>query len=278
MSLNDSYSATQGMRVYMYDTRNAPRVGEKSVVDAPLPQPYRRARSMYGTPWDHRTSLKTRSVIKANAALTQWTITDANLSRDNNWLCYSSITPYLHLVKTGEGGALEGGDADQQVLDITNGRGSMSRFGVWSVRFDNAGRELVAGANDGQMFVYDIETHRTILRVNAHHDDVNAVAFADTASSNLLLSGSDDTFVKVWDRRSLSGQRASGTLVGHTEGVTFVAPKGDGRYCLSNGKDQGAKLWDLRMMVSNEDYDRLRLDHHDYSIRACLTKSNDMPS
>ena len=98
---------------------------------------------------------------------------------------------------------------------------------VWSVRFSTDAKELVAGANDGQMFVFDLETQRTILRVNAHTDDVNAVAFADTSSSNLLLSGSDDSFIKVWDRRSLSGQRASGTLVGHTEGITFVEPKGD---------------------------------------------------
>lgn len=125
---------------------------------------------------------------------------------------------------------------------------------------------MVAGANDGQIFVFDIETNRTILRVNAHRDDVNAVAFADSSSSNLLLSGSDDSFVKVWDRRSMSGERASGTLVGHTQGVTYVAPKGDGRYCLSNGKDQGMKLWDLRMMMNGESFDKFKLDQVDYGI------------
>jgi DDB1- and CUL4-associated factor 11 len=119
------------------------------------------------------------------------------------------------------------------------------------------------------MFVYDLGSQRTILRVDAHSDDVNAVAFADSSSSNLLLSGSDDSFIKVWDRRSLSGQRASGTLVGHTEGITFVAPKGDGRYCLSNGKDQATKLWDLRMMVTNEDFDKKRLNRLDFGIREC---------
>lgn len=73
-------------------------------------------------------------------------------------------------------------------------------------------------------------------------------------------------FVKVWDRRSLSGERASGTLVGHTEGITFVAPKGDGRYCLSNGKDQAMKLWDLRNMVSDESFDKLKLHQVEYGI------------
>jgi WD repeat-containing protein 23 len=77
---------------------------------------------------------------------------------------------------------------------------------------------------------------------------VNAVCFADD-SHNVLISGSDDTFLKVWDRRSLrSHSRPSGVFIGHTEGVTYVSSKGDGRYCLSNGKDQKMKMWDLRSM------------------------------
>ena len=85
------------------------------------------------------------------------------------------------------------------------------------------------------------------------------------ASSNILVSGSDDNYLKVWDRRSLgdSGRftRPSGVLVGHTEGVTYVAPKGDGRFVCSNGKDQTCKLWDLRQMYSADAFDKLdRLD------------------
>ena len=45
-----------------------------------------------------------------------------------------------------------------------------------------------------------------------------------------------------------------------------MAPKGDGRYCISNGKDQALKLWDLRKMVSDESFDKLRLDKVDYGI------------
>ena len=41
--------------------------------------------------------------------------------------------------------------------------------------------------------------------------------------------------------------------MGHTEGLTYVDSKGDGRYVLSNGKDQTMKLWDLRKMVSTSD-------------------------
>lgn len=85
-TLLNSYSASQAMRVYIYDTRNAPRTGNKSVLEASTPT---RGNSMYSTPWQHRTSMKTIKVVKANRALCQWTITDATLSADNQFLCYS---------------------------------------------------------------------------------------------------------------------------------------------------------------------------------------------
>jgi len=74
----------------------------------------------------------------------------------------------------------------------------------------------------------------------------------------------------VWcairDRRSLgSSPHPAGVLVGHTEGLTYVASKGDGRYVISNGKDQTLKLWDLRKMVSFPEWKEIRED--DYGIR-----------
>jgi WD repeat-containing protein 23 len=43
--------------------------------------------------------------------------------------------------------------------------------------------------------------------------------------------------------------KASGYLSGHHGGLTSLEARGDGRYILSNSKDQTAKLWDIRMMV-----------------------------
>lgn len=37
--------------------------------------------------------------------------------------------------------------------------------------------------------------------------------------------------------------------MGHTEGLTHVASRGDGRYLCTNGKDQLLKLWDTRRMT-----------------------------
>ncbi|CDU23320.1 uncharacterized protein SPSC_01949 [Sporisorium scitamineum] len=255
------YTCTQDFRVHMYDTTVA---GPKTVQvhdDGP-----RRVRdswffSSMGT--TQYTSLNMTKSIQGRQG--NWTITDANLSPDNQWMIYSSITPFVHLVPTKQNFDTGGRTpSDNQVmLDFSNTGDDDT--GIWSIRFSGDSREIVAGAHFGDIYVYDIEARRRVLRVEGHSDDVNAVAFADAASSNVLISGSDDSFVKVWDRRSLSGGKPAGVLMGHTEGITYVSPKGDGRYCISNGKDQSCRLWDLRMMHSSSKYDSMT--HLDYGLR-----------
>jgi DDB1- and CUL4-associated factor 11 len=77
---------------------------------------------------------------------------------------------------------------------------------------------------------------------------------------------------KSRDRRSLGqSPKPSGVLVGHTEGITYVSAKGDGRYVISNGKDQSLRLWDLRKMCSSDDFDaisRLDVGIYNYDYRS----------
>jgi len=63
--------------------------------------------------------------------------------------------------------------------------------------------------------------------------------------------------------------------MGHTEGVTYVSAKGDGRYIISNGKDQALRLWDLRKMRSSQDFERVRSSNygvHGFDYRFVLTR------
>lgn len=108
------------------------------------------------------------------------------------------------------------------------------------------------------MVVYDIETKQPVLSLrDRHQHHVNAVCYGDTSSPHLLYSGSDDATLRVWDRRSMADGREAGAFMGHTEGLTYVDSKGDGRYVISNGKDQTMKLWDLRKMMTTADFDRI---------------------
>lgn len=43
-----------------------------------------------------------------------------------------------------------------------------------------------------------------------------------------------------------------------------MSPKGDGRYIISNGKDQALRLWDLRRMRSSDEFDKI--GHNEYHI------------
>lgn len=79
------------------------------------------------------------------------------------------------------------------------------------------------------------------------------------------------------DRRFLgSSNKPSGVLIGHTEGITNVSAKGDGRYLISNGKDQALRLWDLRKMRSSAEYDKVKDDYYgipnfDYRCVLCVS-------
>jgi WD repeat-containing protein 23 len=50
--------------------------------------------------------------------------------------------------------------------------------------------------------------------------------------------------------------------MGYTEGITYVSTKGDGRYIISNGKDQKLRLWDLHKMRSNQDLEEVENNYY----------------
>ncbi|KIN07661.1 hypothetical protein OIDMADRAFT_108451 [Oidiodendron maius Zn] len=189
-----------------------------------------------------------------------WTLTDASLSPDNRYLAYTSIRSTVCLAPTDPNDL--GDPYNLDLSDMGNGRQRTmafrtrhgNTFAIWSIRFSGDGRELVAGAEGGAIVVYDIESRRTLHRISGHEKDVNAVCFADSSSPHILYSGSDDATIKVWDTRSMGDSREAGAFVGHIEGLTYIDSKGDGRYILSNGKEQSMKLWDLRMVMSPREF------------------------
>ncbi|CAG7918269.1 unnamed protein product [Penicillium olsonii] len=187
----------------------------------------------------------------------QWTITDATLSPDNRFLVYSSIRSQAYMAPTDPED-----DSDPTALDFSTIPGQQRRgsshFGIWSLRFSGDGREVVAGTSEDSVIVYDLETKQPVLCLRDRHGHhVNAVCYGDTSSPHILYSGSDDTTLRVWDRRSMGDGREAGVFMGHTEGLTYVDSKGDGRYVLSNSKDQTMKLWDLRKMMTSASVENL---------------------
>ncbi|XP_050237416.1 LEC14B protein isoform X2 [Mercurialis annua] len=196
----------------------------------------------------------------------RWTVTDTSLSPDQHHLVYTSMSPIVHIVDVRS-------TATESLANITEIHDGLDfsaedyggySFGIFSVKFSTDGRELVAGSSDDSIYVYDLEANKLSLRILAHGSDVNTVCFADE-SGHLIYSGSDDNLCKVWDRRCFIARgRPAGVLAGHLEGITFLDSRGDGRYLISNGKDQTIKLWDIRKMTSNYTCAGLRNYEWDY--------------
>ncbi|KAK9796237.1 hypothetical protein WJX73_006957 [Symbiochloris irregularis] len=180
----------------------------------------------------------------------RWTVTDTCLSPAQTFLLYASITPVVHMVSMEHSSVQSEANVTDihEALHFDSIRGqpseqSYSGFGIWSLRWAADGREVIAGTGDASVYVFDVEVAQTVERMAAHRDDVNAVTYVDD-SCRLIASGSDDKLIKIWDRRQ--PRRPCGVLVGHTEGLTHLDPKGDGHTLISNCKDQTIKLWDLR--------------------------------
>ncbi|XP_052230443.1 DDB1- and CUL4-associated factor 11-like isoform X2 [Dreissena polymorpha] len=171
-----------------------------------------------------------------------WSVLDTAFSPDGNYVAYSSWSDSIHLCNVyGEE------EVHQSLLMMP----TENSFCIFSLMFSSDNREILGGANDGNLYVYDRDNGRRSLKIDAHDDDVNAVAFADD-NSQILFSGGDDGLIKVWDRRMLREESPVpvGALAGHYDGITYIDSKGDARYLLSNSKDQTMKLWDIRSLSS----------------------------
>lgn len=105
-----------------------------------------------------------------------------------------------------------------------------------SIKLSGDTKEVVAATKAADILIYDLVSNRVSSRItSAHEDEINSVCFANRNHSNLIFTGSDDSLVKVWDRRVLN--KEAGTFVGHSEGITHVTSKGDGIMLASNSKD-----------------------------------------
>jgi DDB1- and CUL4-associated factor 11 len=194
----------------------------------------------------------------------RWTITDIDISPDQNYLIYSSLSSVLNLVRINEDPNNTFAFTSQQqsvMLDESN-----MEYGVFSCKFSGNGKEVLVGTRIQSLDIHDLEKKKIVFSANkAHNDDINNACF-DSVASQVIYSGSDDSSIKIWDRRvgaicQNNVRKPQGVLIGHREGITNVCTKGDGFHLISNGKDQCMKLWDIRFLKSYEQYKHFREGH-----------------
>uniref|UniRef100_A0A182MZC8 WD_REPEATS_REGION domain-containing protein n=1 Tax=Anopheles dirus TaxID=7168 RepID=A0A182MZC8_9DIPT len=173
-----------------------------------------------------------------------WSILDIDFSPDGSSFVYSTWADALFISSLDR-------DMSDNIHCLYLGPNNQNKLGVFTVCYSSCGKHILCGANDGSLYVYDLEANRrTLMAPVARGDmDVNSVGFVDELS-NIFFSGSDDGIIKLWDRRCMNetNPEAVGRLTGHFDGITYIDSRSDGRYIISNSKDQSIKLWDLRKM------------------------------
>jgi len=184
-----------------------------------------------------------RRIKSINALDVGWSILDVDFSHDGNYIIYSSWSQNIHLCNIC-------GDEDvHQALFLAPDR--PYRTAVFSLRFTPDDSEIIAGANNGTIFIFDRERNERTLMIDAHEDDLSSVCLA-SESGEIIYSGGEDGPIKIWDRRLLreTNPQPIGQLAGHFDSITHIDSRQDGRYLLTNSKDQSIKLWDIRKLAT----------------------------
>jgi WD40 repeat protein/serine/threonine protein kinase len=137
---------------------------------------------------------------------------------------------------------------------------------VYTARFSPKGDLVATGGADNLVMVWNPDDAQPVdiekrldgapepkanhLQLAGHDKPVRSVAFSP--HGELLLSGSDDNAVRVWD---LASGRSLKVLRGHGNAVRSSEFSPDGNYVVSGGEDQKIRVWDVR------GYEETRLLH-----------------
>ncbi|CAH8648556.1 unnamed protein product [Schistosoma haematobium] len=171
-----------------------------------------------------------------------WSIVSLSLSNLGDTLVFCSLSPILYFTSLTD---VRDEELNLKHAELQPGVRNITK--TFSVDFlGGSSNQVVSGHNKGMVYVTDLQTNKyESFAVNPRSKaDVNAVTTLDR-SSNLILAGSDDTNVRLFDIRALN-KGCQSLFSGHVDGITYLDSKGDDVYFLSNSKDQTVKLWDTR--------------------------------
>ncbi|XP_078486552.1 WD repeat, SAM and U-box domain-containing protein 1 isoform X1 [Ciona intestinalis] len=140
------------------------------------------------------------------------------------------------------------------------------KYGVNFVKFDKSGSLLASACSDGKAHLFQLsETDYQVVAVFRHSDVNTAQVCAFSSQSNLLVTGSADGSIALWDINSKKQIRIK---AGHPEGNVYAAAFTPCDHFLLTG----SALGDIRMwnMQQNRIFQPISLTQaHDEGISSC---------
>ena len=110
---------------------------------------------------------------------------------------------------------------------------------VNTVAFSVDSKILASGSEDGNLYLWDVETGKKLKTLTEATENVFSVAFSSDGKT--LASGNAGNTIRLWD--IATGEKLK-TLTGHTNWVFSVAFSPDGQTLASGSWDKTIRLWD----------------------------------
>jgi len=111
---------------------------------------------------------------------------------------------------------------------------------VWTICFSPDGKQIISGALDRAVRIWDVQTRHCNWALRGHDEWVNGVAVAPDGR-HIVSAGGDKT-VRVWDTNTMS---CSSTLRGHTDFVRSVCVLDDNKTIVSASDDCTLRTWTM---------------------------------
>ena len=90
--------------------------------------------------------------------------------------------------------------------------------GVSELAFSSTAEQIYSGTMGGTVHVWDLSTRKEVGKLQGHSTRVTCLS-SDVMGQGMLVTGSEDTRVKVWDIRS---QKCIFTFKEHTGKVNTI--------------------------------------------------------
>ena len=167
------------------------------------------------------------------------------------------------------------GDGAVSVVDIQN----------WSIKNKIAGSEksartmainipqgeLAVGYSDNYIRVFDLKNYQLKYEWQAHANSVFCLAYS--GDSKILISGSRDARLKIWDAQGKYAQTAE--VAAHLYAINHLAFSPNGKHFVTCSLDKSIKVWDSNNLTLLKVIDKARHAGHGTSVNKLLWTSFD---
>jgi small GTP-binding protein len=129
-------------------------------------------------------------------------------------------------------------ESKEPVVVLENGGSSLVRCVSWSPD----GRYFAAGADKGELLVYDAHTWKMIQSLKVDGDSKLIATLLWSKDSRMLISGGDNDKVTLWNPKT---GKIIKIFAGHTDDVKSVVLSPDGGFIASGSWDNTIRIWDI---------------------------------